>query len=74
MDAHGDGLARLVDVDAVVLFDGLEDLSVHADVVLDVQALVFPAFDHTLQLQLIVRLGPVHPQTLQTDEVMLIFR
>ena len=28
----------------------------------------------TLQLQLIVRLGPVHPQTLQTGEVVLVFR
>ena len=43
----------------------------YANVILDIQAVVFAAFDHALQPQLIFVCGTVDADALQPDEVML---
>ena len=72
MYAHGNAVARFVDVDAVVLLDHLDGLSGGLYVVLDVQAIVFPALDDAFGLEFTVAAAVVDPHPLQADEVVLV--
>ena len=71
MNAHSHLFARLIDVDAVVLFNGLDGLAAYMNIILDVQAIVFTAFDHAVQPQLVIVRGAVDADALQPDEVVL---
>ena len=71
LHSYGHFFTRRVDVDAVILFDCLQNLAAHIDVILDVQTVVLDVLNHAVDEDFVVALGLVDVQAFQPDEVIL---